>query len=123
VGFKAFMADSGLAEFPRSDDLTLYEGMREAARLGLPVAVHAECEELIKPLTARAVAAGRTGVRDFLESRPVLAEVAAIQRAALLAWEADAQLHIVHISSGRGRSEERRVGKEWRAGWWRDHEK
>jgi allantoinase len=102
IGFKAFMADSGLPEFPRSDDLTLYEGMREAARLGLPVAVHAESDELIKSLTGRAMAAGRTGIRDYLESRPVMAEVGAIQRAALLASEAGAKLHIVHVSSGRG---------------------
>ena len=102
IGFKAFMADSGLPEFPRSDDLTLYEGMREAAALGLPVAVHAESHELVQALTARALSAGRTGVRDFLESRPVVAEVEAIQRAALLAGEADAKLHIVHVSSGRG---------------------
>jgi allantoinase len=33
VGFKAFLCDSGLPEFPRADDLTLFEGMREAARL------------------------------------------------------------------------------------------
>ncbi len=46
VGFKAFLCDSGLPEFPRADDLTLFEGMREAARLGLPVAVHAESQEL-----------------------------------------------------------------------------
>ena len=32
IGFKAFMCNSGLPEFPRADDLTLYEGMREAAR-------------------------------------------------------------------------------------------
>lgn len=102
IGFKAFMADSGLPEFPRSDDLTLYEGIREAAQLGLPVSVHAESDELIKSLTARALAGGRTGVRDYLESRPVLAEVEAIQRAALLAAETGAKLHIVHISSGRG---------------------
>ncbi len=96
IGFKAFMADSGLPEFPRSDDLTLHEGMREAARVGLPVAVHAENHELVK-------ARGRgTGVRDYLESRPVLAEVEAIQRAALLAGETAAKLHIVHVSSGRG---------------------
>ncbi|SPE43012.1 Allantoinase [Candidatus Sulfopaludibacter sp. SbA3] len=97
IGFKAFMADSGLAEFPRSDDLTLYEGMRAAARLGLPVAVHAENHELVRP-------AGHT-VRDYLNSRPVLAEVEAIRRAALLAGEAGAKLHIVHISSGRGVAE------------------
>ncbi|HEY1343067.1 MAG TPA: allantoinase AllB [Bryobacteraceae bacterium] len=95
IGFKAFMTDSGLAEFPRCDDLTLYDGMCEAARLGLPVAVHAEAHELIRPPAGE-------GVRDFLESRPVLAEVAAIQRAALLADEAGAKLHIVHVSSGRG---------------------
>ena len=102
IGFKAFMADSGLPEFPRSDDLTLYEGMREAARLGLPVAVHAEDDDLIKSLTARLAAIGLTGIRDYLGSRPVLAEVAAIQRAALLAAETGAKLHIVHVSSGRG---------------------
>src|SRR5437764_13059717 len=102
IGFKAFMADSGLPEFPRSDDLTLYEGMREAARLGLPVAVHAESEELTKSLAARAMAAGRIGIRDYLESRSVLAEVEAIQRAALLAAETGVKLHIVHVSSGRG---------------------
>lgn len=102
IGFKAFMADSGLPEFPRCDDLTLYEAMHEAARLGLPVAVHAENDEHIKSLTARAGAAGRTGVRDYLESRPVLAEVAAIERAALLAAETGVKLHIVHVSSGRG---------------------
>lgn len=102
IGFKAFMAASGLPEFPRSDDLTLYEGMREAARLGLPVAVHAESDELIKSLTARLATAGLTGIRDYLGSRPVLAEVAAIQRAALLATETGVKLHIVHVSSGRG---------------------
>jgi allantoinase len=96
VGFKAFMADSGLPEFPRADDLTLFEGMREAARLGLLVAVHAENHELVS------YRGGGTGVRDYLASRPVLAEVEAIQRAALLAGEAGARLHIVHISSGRG---------------------
>jgi len=102
VGFKAFMSDSGLDEFPRADDVTLYEGMREAVRLGLPVSVHAESEELTKTLARRAVAAGRTGIRDYLESRPVLAEVEAIQRATLLAAETGAKLHIVHVSSGRG---------------------
>jgi allantoinase len=39
VGFKAFMCDSGLQEFPRADAATLYDGLMEAASLGLPVAV------------------------------------------------------------------------------------
>jgi allantoinase len=102
VGFKAFMCDSGLPEFPRADDGTLFEGLKEAARLDLPVAVHAESQELISALSRRALQQARAGVREFLESRPVIAEVEAIQRAALLAAEAGAKLHIVHVSSGRG---------------------
>jgi allantoinase len=102
IGFKAFLCDSGLAEFPRADDLTLLEGLREAARLDLPVGVHAESHEITSGLVRRCLEQGRTAIRDFLSSRPVIAEVEAIQRAALLAAETGAKLHIVHISSGRG---------------------
>jgi allantoinase len=102
IGFKAFMSNSGLPEFPRADDLTLYEGMLEAARLGLPVAVHAESEEITSRLADRILLSGASGVRDFLASRPVIAEVEAITRAALLAQVTRASLHIVHISSGAG---------------------
>jgi allantoinase len=99
VGFKAFMCDSGLPEFPRVDDLALLDGMREAARLGLPVAVHAESQELTRGLRERIAS---PTVRAFLDSRPVVAELEAIQRALLLANEAGARLHIVHVSCGRG---------------------
>ena len=102
VGFKAFLCDSGLPEFPRADDLTLWEGMAEAARLNLPVAVHAESEELTKGLSARFAREGKTAIEAFLASRPVLAEIEAIQRAIFFAEETGVKLHIVHISSGRG---------------------
>jgi allantoinase len=102
VGFKAFLCDSGLPEFPRADDLTLFEGLREAARLGLPVAVHAESQEITQGLKQRIAPEERGSVRAFLASRPVIAELEAIQRATLLAREAGAKLHIVHVSSGRG---------------------
>jgi allantoinase len=102
VGFKAFLCDSGLPEFPRADDFTLFEGLREAARLELPVAVHAESQEITHGIAQEMIGAARDSVRDFLASRPVIAELEAIQRATLLAREAGAKLHIVHISSGRG---------------------
>jgi allantoinase len=102
VGFKAFMAGSGVPEFPMADDLTLYEGMGAAARLRLPVAVHAESEPITTALAARARRAGRTGVREYLASRPAIAEVEAIGRALLLAQETGCALHVVHVSTGRG---------------------
>jgi allantoinase len=99
VGFKAFMCDSGLPEFPRADDETLRRGMIEAARLGLPVAVHAESEEITQQLKRQF---SGPGADDFLSSRPVRAEVDAIGRAVDLARETRVKLHIVHVSSGSG---------------------
>jgi len=102
VGFKAFMADSGVPEFRAADDLTLLEGMRRAAALGVPVAVHAESEALTRGLSARMRAAGGRGVADYLASRPVVAELEAIQKALLFAEETGAELHVVHVSTARG---------------------
>lgn len=102
VGFKAFMANSGIEDFPAADDLTLYEGMRAAARLGRIVAVHAESDTITAALAQRAIAAGRTGVRDYLASRPAVAEHEAIARAILFAGETGCALHVVHVSTGRG---------------------
>ena len=106
VGFKAFMCDSGLPEFPRADDQTLRDGMAEAARLHLPVAVHAESHDKVRLKDgwgpALAGPSKDRGARDFLESRPVAAETEAIGRALALAGETGASLHIVHVSTGRG---------------------
>ena len=102
VGFKAFMCASGTEDFSFVDDLTLYEGMSRAARLGLPVAVHAESQAITAGLAQRARLAGRTAMRDYLESRPAVAELQAIARAISLAEAAGCSLHIVHVSTGRG---------------------
>ncbi len=99
VGFKAFMCDSGLPEFPYADETTLLDGMREAARLGLPVAVHAESQSITEAaLAVRPIVDART----FLASRPLVAELDAITRVLQLAHETGASLHIVHVSSGQG---------------------
>ncbi|MBV9680186.1 MAG: allantoinase AllB [Solirubrobacterales bacterium] len=102
IGFKAFMAPSGLDDFPAADDLTLLEGMKICARLGLPVAVHAENATITAALARRAIAAGATSAQDYLDSRPVIAELEAIKRALAFAGEAGCALHVVHVSTGRG---------------------
>ncbi|HEX3870867.1 MAG TPA: allantoinase AllB, partial [Pirellulales bacterium] len=102
VGFKAFMCASGIDDFTAADDFTLWQGMQVAARLGLPVAVHAENDALTQGLASAAIKAGRRGARDFLASRPVIAELEAIEHAIRLADEAHCSLHIVHVSCGAG---------------------
>jgi allantoinase len=95
VGFKAFMSDSGIEDFPAVDDDALGAGMARAAALGLPVAVHAERPAELLPLRGG-------GWRDWVASRPVAAEVAAIERALELAEETGCALHVVHVSSAAG---------------------
>lgn len=102
IGFKAFMSNSGIDDFQSADDQTLYDGMARAARLGRIVAVHAENDQITGVMARRAVAERRTSARDYLESRPVVAELEAISRAILFASETGCKLHIVHVSSGRG---------------------
>ncbi len=102
IGFKAFMCNSGLAEFGGVDDATLYEGMRAAARLGLPVAVHAENDAIPAALALAAQSRGETDARAYLNSRPVVAELEAIHRALFFAEETGCALHVVHISTARG---------------------
>jgi allantoinase len=103
VGFKAFLCDSGVAEFPPVlDTATLRDGMRRAAALGLPVAVHAEDDALARTLTEGARRAGATDARSWLASRPVEVELAALRRAVELAGEIGCALHVVHVSSPEG---------------------
>ena len=101
VGFKAFMSGSGIDDFRRADDLTLYRGMQAAARRGLIVAVHAESESITSALACEARQRGDSSWEAYLASRPILAEVEAVQRAITLAAEAGCRLHLVHLSSGR----------------------
>ena len=95
VGFKAFMCDSGIDDFPAADDDTLHAGMATAAALGLPVAVHAE-----RP--ARLTTPQGTDWRAWVASRPVEAELEAIETAIALAADTGCDLHIVHVSSAAG---------------------
>ncbi|MGH2614880.1 MAG: allantoinase AllB [Thermomicrobiales bacterium] len=102
IGFKAFMSSSGIDDFPAADDATLLAGMGRAASLHLPVAVHAENDAITATLAAQAVAQGRTGPRDYLASRPAVAETEAIARAIHFAEETGCALHVVHVSTGKG---------------------
>ena len=102
VGFKAFMANSGIDDFACVDDNTLREGMKRAAQLKKIVAVHAESDTMTAELAQRALRAGKTGVRDYLDSRPIEAELDAIARALALAADTGCALHIVHVSCGAG---------------------
>ena len=57
------MCNTGIEDFEQADDETLLDGMERAARLGLPVAVHAENDTVTQELAARAVRRAPCDVR------------------------------------------------------------
>jgi allantoinase len=102
IGFKAFMSESGTSDFQRADSATLKQGMKTAAKWKLPVGVHAEDNSMIESLVRVKRAAGLKHWRDYLDSRPIEAELAAIGVATDLAGETGCALHVVHVSCPEG---------------------
>ncbi|MFC5530588.1 allantoinase AllB [Cohnella yongneupensis] len=102
IGFKAFMSspgDTGEGCFKEVDDVALFEGMKRIARRNKVLAVHAESEEIIQALSDKVRKRGGNTARDFLETRPLAAELDAVRRVLLFAERTECPLHIVHISS------------------------
>ncbi|HKA86947.1 MAG TPA: allantoinase AllB [Haliangiales bacterium] len=97
-GFKCFLVDSGVAEFPAVDEADLRRALPILTRLGLPLLAHAE---LAGPIDAAAPPAGADPRRyaTYLASRPEAAEEQAIALLVRLCRDTGARVHIVHLSA------------------------
>ena len=96
LGFKAFLVDSGIPDFPPVDETDLRRAMPVIAHLGLPLLVHAELPGPIAAATA--VGARSSRHSDWASSRPEKGECEAIDLLAALAFETGCRVHIVHVS-------------------------
>jgi allantoinase len=112
VGFKAYLAYSfslsrkQVLYSPDTDDPdleppadygTLARLAPEVARLGLPLAIHAEDPTVLAAFRRPVLTYG-----DLLESRPPEAEAVAVSAAAAVAKESGINLHVAHLSSALG---------------------
>ncbi len=98
-GVKAFLVDSGVAEFPPLDEAGLMAAMTECARCDLMLIVHAELPGPLRP-----VAGGERRYAAWLASRPPASEIEAITRLvngarALAAGGRMVRVHVVHVSA------------------------
>jgi allantoinase len=94
-GFKCFLADSGVPEFPPLDDAGLRQAAAQLADLGGLLLVHAE-----DPACLRAVCGPvSAGYPAFLRSRPPEAETSAIRAVIEAARDTGVRAHILHVSS------------------------
>ena len=96
-GFKCFLVDSGVPEFPPLDPAGLAAALAETARLGAPMIVHAEDPA---ELSRARPAAGRA-YPAFAASRPPQAEVTAIQQVLAAAQAAGARVHVLHLAAAQ----------------------
>ncbi|GAA1870191.1 allantoinase AllB [Brevibacterium marinum] len=94
-GFKCFLEDSGVEEFPPLEPEELRTDMVELAKYDGLLIVHAEDHSILADVP------GFTGRRfsDFLASRPREAENVAIARVIETARETGSRAHILHLSS------------------------
>jgi allantoinase len=100
VGFKCFLVNSGVDEFPNVTEEDLREAMPVLARLGAVLIVHAELPGPIEAAcSAPAPESEGLHYETFLKARPRAAENEAVALMIGLSREFGAPVHIVHHSS------------------------
>jgi allantoinase len=96
LGFKCFLSPSGVDQFAHVNAQDLRAAMPVLARLGRPLLAHAELPELLGiPDRGRDPRQYDT----WLQSRPPVAEHAAIDLLIALSAETGARVHVVHLAS------------------------
>lgn len=92
---------SGMDTFRDLGAEQIREVLRETARLGVPVGVHAEDRELVHELTDWLQQQECDDLLDYAASRPAEAEIRAVSTMRELCRETGARVHIVHVGTGR----------------------
>jgi len=95
LGFKCFLCDSGVPEFPGVSHGELRTALEQAVAVDGLVIVHAEDQD---DLDAAPSCAGGS-YDDFLASRPAVAEDRAIAAVITASRDTGARVHILHLSS------------------------
>lgn len=99
-GFKAFMKEDSV--YPMLRDGELLYAMQQVAQLGGVVSLHAENNDILVFNQKMVTAQGRKDPMAFMAVHTPFSEYEAIHRALLLAKEANATLHIVHMGHPGG---------------------
>ena len=101
VGFKCYFI-SGMETFTRVTHDDFARIVREAARVGRPVLLHAEDLDYVTAATARIKSARGGGAPEWMDyalSRDEAAETVAVASALALAAGRESSLHIVHVGT------------------------
>ena len=116
AAYKAFMSTCGDrtidGDFMNVDDYSLYEGMKQIAKTGKVLAIHAENAAITDRLGEIAYQNGETTLKAYVESRPVFTEIEPIRRVILFAKETGCRIHICHVACPEGVEEVTKARQE-----------
>jgi allantoinase len=101
LGFKCFLVHPGIDEFSMVTERDLRMALPHVARSGLPLLVHAEVPRPVAEATKLLRNANWRSYATYLQSRPDLAELQAIELMLRLCREFRFRLHIVHLASAK----------------------
>lgn len=96
ASFKLFMAYPNVLMV---DDATIFRALRQTAKNGALICMHAENGSAIDVIVRQALAEGKTAPIYHALTRPTRAEAEAVHRSIALAEMAGAPVYIVHLSS------------------------
>lgn len=95
TSLKYFMSFGGFAE----DPAPYVEAMRIAKASDVITLIHCEDEAMVRESLMNLIAQGKTGVEHYPDARPVVSEVAAVDRAIAFAEMIGNAIYIVHLST------------------------
>ena len=101
IAFKLYMSEK-IGGLDVDDDKMLLQALNRIAKIGVPVAVHAEDRKILEIKRREVEKTGRKDLEAYTEARPPEAEVQAIRRIAQLAKKSGVQVHFCHVSSAIG---------------------
>jgi len=101
VAFKLYMSEK-IGGLDVDDDELLLQAFNTVAKIGIPVAVHAEDRKILENMRSEMQKAGRKDVAAYAKAHPPEAEAQAIERITQLAKKSGVQVHFCHVSSAIG---------------------
>jgi dihydroorotase (multifunctional complex type) len=104
IGAKAFkfFLSHKVGGLDPNDEEGVIKAFKEAAKNGIPVAVHAEDAVLLHEKIRELKAMGKEDLDAYLEAHSRMAEIMGIKRAIKLMEESGVHLHICHVSVADG---------------------
>jgi len=100
IAFKLYLLQE-IGGLNIDDDTALFQGLKEAEKVDLPVAIHAEDKNTFENIKRKMQNENRNDIEAYLESHSSEVEAKAVHRILKLVEKCKTRIHFCHISSAK----------------------